>query len=151
MTGNDNRYFIVSNRPSDSLCRHRGNPPLCGKLLCDFTICYRLSVWNLQQYLPYSLSEVCSRRMKRRCEFRLFSGEIYIQPSPCLCENLRLLPYALIWKSICIILLSHKPQTGKSFLIRSQQKITKRRSVFTDRYHVCTSPFLCRSYSSLLP
>ena len=48
MAGNDNRYFIVSNRPSDSLCRHRGNPLFCGKLLCDFTICYRLSVWNLQ-------------------------------------------------------------------------------------------------------
>ncbi len=80
MTGNYYRDRVMSHSTADCLSRHMLSTLLICDDICYLAIGHSLSVRYRQKYIIYCLSERCCVQTYRRCEARLFSAEINIEP-----------------------------------------------------------------------
>lgn len=80
VTGNYYRDGIMSDGTSDYLSRHMLSTLLICDDICYLAIGHCLSVRYRKKYVVHYLSERCCVQTYRRCEARLFSAEINIEP-----------------------------------------------------------------------
>ena len=124
----------------NSPCRHPSKAFLLGNTHRYCSVGHSFPKRNSKHNFPYHSSEGGSFHSERRCEIRLASAEIDVQPSAGLHKYRKVFLLVLLFKCIGKIFLSIEPQADKGRAVAGKGDSTQWRIIMLRIFHRIIKP-----------